>query len=153
MSENFDVKNWLESCGFSEHATAFEENGIGRDELLQLNENNLKELGIVGLGDRKRLMQEIAKLKKNVLIEATKEGVVRSAQNVMHSAQNVRNRLGEIEKPKVPSVWKERKTIFFVELPLAILSCLTIALWLTNDNDAVLNSIVSLIIMLVKSQV
>ncbi|HSF95118.1 MAG TPA: adenylate/guanylate cyclase domain-containing protein [Thermohalobaculum sp.] len=55
-----DIAAWLESLGLGEYAPVFAENRIGADVLPQLTEQDLRDLGIVALGDRKRLMAAIA---------------------------------------------------------------------------------------------
>ena len=62
--EQFAIKDWLASHGFSAHISAFEANSIGREELLLLTEEDLKELGVRSLGERKRIIQQIAALKR-----------------------------------------------------------------------------------------
>jgi class 3 adenylate cyclase/energy-coupling factor transporter ATP-binding protein EcfA2 len=50
-----DIRAWLEEIGLGEHATAFAENGIDRELLPHLTGEDLKELGMSKLGDRKKL--------------------------------------------------------------------------------------------------
>ena len=71
--EQFVLKDWLASCGFSDHLSAFESNGIGREELLMLKEEDLKELGVERLGERKRMMQQIGALKRNSIAKKTQQ--------------------------------------------------------------------------------
>ncbi len=49
-----DIRTWLESQGLAEHAELFEANDIGIDILGELEEADLKDLGLT-LGDRKRV--------------------------------------------------------------------------------------------------
>jgi class 3 adenylate cyclase len=57
-----DLKAWLTELGFEEHAEVFSENGIDADLLLELTNEDLKELGVTRLADRKRMLGAIAKL-------------------------------------------------------------------------------------------
>ena len=57
-----DVPGWLRRSGFGEYAEFFAENRIDASVLLQLDDNDLKELGVVALGDRKKLLAAIAAL-------------------------------------------------------------------------------------------
>jgi class 3 adenylate cyclase/predicted ATPase len=57
-----EVDAWLESLGLGEHAEAFAENGVTRDLLLDLTNEDLKDLGIARLADRKALLKAIAAL-------------------------------------------------------------------------------------------
>src|SRR5215813_10309700 len=57
------VREWLASLGLSEYADRFAEHRIDFSILRDLTDKDLKEeLGIVPLGDRRRLLQAIAKL-------------------------------------------------------------------------------------------
>src|SRR5215470_11350757 len=55
-----DVKAWLEALGLGQYAHAFAENDIDFIVLPQLNDSDLKELGVTSLGHRKRLLSAIA---------------------------------------------------------------------------------------------
>lgn len=57
-----DLGAWLESLGLGEHAPAFAAQGITADLLAQLDDADLKELGVALLGHRKRLRAAIAAL-------------------------------------------------------------------------------------------
>src|SRR5271157_4660969 len=56
-----DIGAWLRSLGLSRYETAFSDNSIDADVLLDLTEGDLAQLG-VNLGDRKRLLKAIASL-------------------------------------------------------------------------------------------
>jgi class 3 adenylate cyclase/predicted ATPase len=57
-----DVRNWLQEIGLSEYATAFIENAVSPDLLPHLNNDDLKDLGVDKLGDRKKLLLAIKRL-------------------------------------------------------------------------------------------
>jgi class 3 adenylate cyclase/tetratricopeptide (TPR) repeat protein len=57
-----DLAAWLAAHGLGEYAPAFAENRIGPDVLPGLTDQDLRDLGIVALGDRKRLLAAIAGL-------------------------------------------------------------------------------------------
>jgi len=57
-----DTRKWLEAIGLGEYADAFEENRLGLNYLSDLTEDDLKELGVLAMGDRKALMRAIAGL-------------------------------------------------------------------------------------------
>jgi class 3 adenylate cyclase/tetratricopeptide (TPR) repeat protein len=57
-----NVGEWLEELGLAQYARAFAENDIDFAILAQLNEADLKELGVNSLGHRKRLVAAIVKL-------------------------------------------------------------------------------------------
>lgn len=55
-----DIKAWLEAHGLAKHAGVFEANDIGTDILGELEEADLKDLGL-SLGDRKRILAALRK--------------------------------------------------------------------------------------------
>src|SRR2546430_7366511 len=55
------IAAWLDGLGLGNYATIFVENAIDLDVLPDLNETDLKRLG-VALGDRKRILRAIADL-------------------------------------------------------------------------------------------
>ncbi len=57
-----DVAAWLRDLGLEAYAEAFAENGVDADLLGELNNEDLKDLGIAKLADRKRLLKAIADL-------------------------------------------------------------------------------------------
>ncbi|HRI18762.1 MAG TPA: adenylate/guanylate cyclase domain-containing protein, partial [Burkholderiaceae bacterium] len=65
-----DIADWLRSIGLSEHAPRFEAEGISRDLLPQLDDADLKELGVVLLGHRKRLRVAIDALREPEAVAA-----------------------------------------------------------------------------------
>src|SRR5947209_18196163 len=57
------VREWLASLGLSEYADRFAEHRIDFEILRDLTDHDLKEeLGVVHLGDRRRLLRAIAEL-------------------------------------------------------------------------------------------
>ncbi|MBW8637692.1 tetratricopeptide repeat protein [Hoeflea sp. WL0058] len=58
------IRNWLDTHGLADHAAVFEENEIDLDAARDLNENDLRELGIP-MGPRKKLLRAIAALAAN----------------------------------------------------------------------------------------
>ena len=57
-----DVGAWLRKLGLAEYAEAFAENGIDAAMIPELNNEDLKELGVARLADRKRLLKAIEEL-------------------------------------------------------------------------------------------
>lgn len=57
-----DIRAWLEEIGFGRYAETFAENGVDLDLLPALSNEDLKDLGIIRLADRKRLLKAIAGL-------------------------------------------------------------------------------------------
>ena len=56
------VSSWLGSLGFERYAEAFAAQDITFDVLAELNDADLKELGVATLGERKRLLKALAAL-------------------------------------------------------------------------------------------
>ena len=54
-----DIKEWLEEIGMVEHWEKFEANKIDEEILKEMTEDDLKDIGIDALGDRKTLMSAI----------------------------------------------------------------------------------------------
>ncbi len=59
------VKNWLRELGLADYVGAFEENGVDAALLPELTNEDLKDLGITRLSDRKRLLKAIAELSQS----------------------------------------------------------------------------------------
>jgi class 3 adenylate cyclase/tetratricopeptide (TPR) repeat protein len=55
-----DIHQWLDALGLGQYARAFAQNDIDLAMLAQLSDADLKELGVLSLGHRKRLMVAIA---------------------------------------------------------------------------------------------
>jgi len=60
-----DIRQWLENLGLGEYADAFGENRIDDDVLAKLTSSDLKDIGVVAVGDRRKLLDGIAALNKN----------------------------------------------------------------------------------------
>ena len=59
-----EIAEWLEGQGFGEYAEAFARNKIDRDVLPSLTGEDLKEMGVATVGDRRRLLDAIAVLSR-----------------------------------------------------------------------------------------
>src|SRR5947209_6317097 len=57
-----DVANWLRKLGLERYESAFRENKIDGDVLPRLTAEDLKDLGVSLVGDRRRLLDAIAAL-------------------------------------------------------------------------------------------
>ena len=55
-----DVEAWLKGLGFQEYIEAFAENGVDAELLVELTNEDLKDLGVERLADRKRRTYIIA---------------------------------------------------------------------------------------------
>lgn len=66
-----NVADWLDGLGLSQYAKAFADNDITPGLLTKLTDDDLRDLGIVSLGHRKRLLAGIEKLAPTPGAEAT----------------------------------------------------------------------------------
>ena len=57
-----DVGGWLRSLGLDQYEAKFRENKIDADVLPQLTADDLKDIGVLAVGDRRRLLAAIAAL-------------------------------------------------------------------------------------------
>jgi class 3 adenylate cyclase len=57
-----DVGGWLRNLGLGKHAAAFHENAIDEQVLRHLTAEDLKEIGVATVGDRRKLLAAIAEL-------------------------------------------------------------------------------------------
>lgn len=55
-----DIAEWLESLGLSQYAPAFAENAIEWEILPKLTSDDLREIGVLAVGHRRRLLEAIA---------------------------------------------------------------------------------------------
>jgi class 3 adenylate cyclase len=69
-----DVGDWLHGLGLEQYLPAFVENAIGWDVLPKLTADDLKEIGVGAVGDRRRLLEAIAALPKAPSERATATG-------------------------------------------------------------------------------
>ena len=75
--------HWLTDIGLESYAAVFSENKVDFDVLRSLTESDLRELG-VALGDRKRILQAVAKLDGQAAVDCP-EGQASSAANQFYS--------------------------------------------------------------------
>ena len=57
-----DIAAWLRELGLERYELAFRENEIGLDVLPKLTGEDLKEIGVIPVGDRRRLLEAITVL-------------------------------------------------------------------------------------------
>ena len=62
-----DTASWLHSLGLSEYEQAFRENAIELELLPQLTADDLKEIGVIPVGHRRKLLDAIAALRARAL--------------------------------------------------------------------------------------
>ena len=62
MNPPTDIRSWLEGIGLGEHAQVFEDHQITPEVLPSLTADDLRELGVTLMGQRKKLETAIAAL-------------------------------------------------------------------------------------------
>ena len=60
-----DIAAWLRDLGLERYERAFQENEVGLDILPELTAEDLKEIGVIPVGDRRRLLKAIADLRRS----------------------------------------------------------------------------------------
>ena len=71
-----DIAEWLRGLGLGQYVPAFAENAINWDVLPELTADDLKEIGVAAVGDRRRLLAAIAALRGSA-VPATSTAVPR----------------------------------------------------------------------------
>ena len=59
-----DIAAWLRGLGLEQYEQAFRDNGIDAEILPKLTVEDLKDLGIARVGDRRKLLEAIAALRE-----------------------------------------------------------------------------------------
>jgi hypothetical protein len=65
-----EIRKWLESIGLGQYADAFETNDIDMDLLKQVDDEMLKDIGVLSASHRLRIRNAIAKLPPTPVAEA-----------------------------------------------------------------------------------
>jgi class 3 adenylate cyclase len=101
-----DVAAWLDRLGLGQYARSFAQNDIDQEALGALTEDDLRELGVMSLGHRKKLLAEIAKLKAT------------GPQTVMPSPETTPSGLGDQVLHSPMAIEGERKqvTVLFADV-------------------------------------
>ncbi len=75
-----DVAAWLRTLGLEQYEPALREDNIGADLLPSLTAKDLRDLGVISVGDRRRLLAAIAALPPVPTFEAAKRDSVAAAE-------------------------------------------------------------------------
>ena len=106
-----DIGGWLRSLGLERYEAAFRDNNIGSDILPKLTADDLKDLGVVLVGDRRRLLEAIARLRSEVDATAVSPATTSVPLPVSSSASS------SIPLPLVEAAGKRRHvTVMFCDL-------------------------------------
>jgi len=85
-----DVAGWLRKLGLERYVPAFRENSIDINILPRLTAEDLKELGVVSVGDRRRLLDAIAALRNELTAPAGTAPAGRTASGGDEGRRRVR---------------------------------------------------------------
>jgi class 3 adenylate cyclase len=81
-----EIAEWLRGLGLEQYASGFAKNAVGWDVLPKLTADDLKELGVAAVGDRRRVLEAISALPKaspEASTSATPAGAERRQLTVM----------------------------------------------------------------------
>ena len=81
-----DVRDWLRSLGLSEYESTFRDNQIDSEILPKLTGDDLKELGVMSVGHRRKLLSAIAELSRTIAEPAAVAKAIRVARTLPPSA-------------------------------------------------------------------
>jgi class 3 adenylate cyclase/tetratricopeptide (TPR) repeat protein len=103
MTNAGDIRTWLAGQGLAKYSEAFASNDIDLDVLPELNDADLKDLGVASLGDRKRLLKAIASLVATNVPTGVATEVPRQRRDADHGQ-------------RIPSAERRQVTIMFCDL-------------------------------------
>jgi class 3 adenylate cyclase len=82
-----DVRDWLRGLGLSEYEPAFRDNQIDSEVLPKLTGDDLKELGVMSVGHRRKLLSAIAELSGTFTEPAAVAKAIRLDTSVQAAAE------------------------------------------------------------------
>ena len=94
-----EVTEWLERLGLGQYAQTFADNSIDLDLLPSLTDDDLKELGVVALGHRKRILS-----------------AVEEASNVKAQGSPTATKASPIKIAPAPEAERRQLTVLFCDL-------------------------------------
>jgi SAM domain (Sterile alpha motif) len=94
-----DIGAWLRQLGLERYEQAFRENEIGLDVLPKLTGEDLKEIGVIPVGDRRRLLEAIT-----VLARESEPATPHAARDVVEAP------------PKSAEAERRQLTVLFCDL-------------------------------------
>jgi class 3 adenylate cyclase/tetratricopeptide (TPR) repeat protein len=84
-----DVRHWLRNLGLDRYEPAFRENRVDGDVLPELTADDLRDLGVVLVGDRRKLLGAITALRAEATSPAATKQVDTAASVLVRAAENV----------------------------------------------------------------
>ena len=101
----FDLNAWLTALGLSQYAAAFAENHVDFSVLCSLTAEDLRELGVVSIGHRRKALDAIARLHAHPITEAKAE--LANTAPASNARESVR---------KSPTVQRRQISVMFCDL-------------------------------------
>ena len=85
-----DVGAWLRELGLEQYEAAFRENAVDAEVLPRLTTDDLKEMGVVPIGHRRRLLDAIATLRlpatpAGAPVQVSSSSATSASRNKTHS--------------------------------------------------------------------
>jgi class 3 adenylate cyclase len=68
-----DITAWLRGLGVEQYGAAFRDNGIEAEILPKLTAEDIKDIGVARVGDRRKLLEAIAVLREGVVREESRD--------------------------------------------------------------------------------
>jgi class 3 adenylate cyclase len=96
-----DVGSWLRDLGLGQYEEKFHDNKIDAEVLPQLTADDLRDIGVTAVGDRRRLLAAIASL---------------SAETRTRSAPSTEIRTSPVGPPPEASAERRQLTVMFCDL-------------------------------------
>ena len=59
-----DIEEWLHGLGLQQYVTAFRENSVEAEVLPRLTAEDLKDIGVISVGHRRKLLEAITELRE-----------------------------------------------------------------------------------------
>ena len=98
-----DIGGWLRELGLGQYEAAFHDNAVDGAILPKLTADDLKEIGVVAVGHRRRLLDAIAALGPQTTISAIARAFGRASRQHRHAP-----RLRPPPRPHPPSGGRSR---------------------------------------------
>jgi hypothetical protein len=107
-----DIGAWLRELDLEQYEATFRENKIAGDVLPKLTADDLKDLGVVLVGDRRRLLEAIARLRSEIDATAASSPAATSVPLPVSSSAS-----SSIALPPLEAVGERRQvTVMFSDL-------------------------------------
>lgn len=138
-----DVKQWLKSLGYNDYIRIFQEQCINGKALLLINENDIKDLIVNSIGDRKNIYFNIKKLQKsykknkNDSFIGENDSIHKISGHICENCLKITNESSLIDLEQDLERFKNEKLKTFLSIVYCFLTCLWTSFVLTIVHDRV----------------